>query len=196
MSRLVVPAGEGRGLRMAAGTTFSVVDVDGGQVGDLFAFMADDPREYASAEHTRPSIGRLFPRAGQTVLTNLRRPVLELVEDNSPGHHDTLYAACDPARYRLLGVDGEHRSCAQNLRESMDALGVSDVVIPQPLNVFMDVRVDSDGEMTMRPASSRPGDHLVFRALLDCHVVLSSCPMDIVGISSGGITPLAIDLDD
>lgn len=196
MSRLLVPAGEGRGLRMAAGTTFSVVDVDGGQVGDLFAFMADDPREYASAEHTRPSIGRLFPRAGQTVLTNLRRPVLELVEDNSPGHHDTLYAACDPARYRLLGVDGEHRSCAQNLRESMDALGVSDVVIPQPLNVFMDVRVDSDGEMTMRPASSRPGDHLVFRALLDCHVVLSSCPMDIVGISSGGITPLAIDLDD
>lgn len=196
MRRLLVPAGEGRGLRVAAGTIFRVVDVDGGQVGDLFAFTADDPREYASAEHTRPSIGRLFPRAGQTVLTNLRRPILELVEDNSPGYHDTLYAACDPARYRLLGVDGEHRSCAENLRESMAALGVRDVAIPQPLNVFMDVRVDTDGEMTMRPASSRPGDHLVFRALLDCHVVLSSCPMDIVGISSGGITPLAIDLDD
>jgi uncharacterized protein len=196
VSRLLVPPGEGRGLKVAAGTTFRVVDVDGGQVGDLFAFVADDAREYASAEHTRPSIGRLFPRPGQTVLTNLRRPILELVEDNSPGHHDTLYAACDPARYRLLGVEGPHRSCAENLREAMATLGITDVAIPQPLNVFMDVRVDASGEMTTRPASSKAGDHLVFRALVDAHVVLSSCPMDIVPISTGGITRLAIDLDD
>jgi uncharacterized protein len=196
VSRLLVPPGEGRGLEVAAGTTFRVVDIEGGQVGDLFAFSAADVREYASAEHTRPSIGRLFPRPGQTVLTNLRKPILELVEDNSPGHHDTLYAACDPARYRLLGVDGPHRSCAQNLRESMAALGAGDVAIPQPLNVFMDVRVDASGDMTTRPASSQAGDHLVFRALVDSYVVLSSCPMDIVAISTGGITPLAIDLDD
>ena len=112
MSRLLVPPGEGRGLEVAAGTTFRVVDIEGGQVGDLFAFTAADVHEYASAAHTRPSNGRLFPRPGQTVLTNLRQPILELVEDNSPGHHDTLYAACDPARYHLLGVDGPHRSCA------------------------------------------------------------------------------------
>ena len=72
----------------------------------------------------------------------------------------------------------------------------ADVAIPQPLNVFMDVRVDASGDMTTRPASSKAGDHLVFRALVDSYVVLSSCPMDIVAISSGGITPLAIDLDD
>ncbi|MBJ7593834.1 MAG: urea carboxylase-associated family protein [Candidatus Dormibacteraeota bacterium] len=191
-----MPPGEGRGLRVRAGTPFKVVDVDGGQVGDLFAFTADDPGEYASASHTRPSTGRLFPRPGQNVLTNLRRPILELVEDNSPGYHDTLYAACDAARYRSLGVDAPHRSCAQNLGESIAALGLPGVVVPQPLNVFMDVRVDSDGEMSSRPASSGAGDHLIFRALLDCYVILSSCPMDIVPISSGGITALAIDVDD
>ncbi len=195
MSRHLVPAGEGLAVRVTAGTTFAVVDVEGGQVGDLFAFNADDVREYASAEHTRPSTRRLFPRPGQTVLTNQRRPILELLEDTSPGVHDTLYAACDPARYRLLGVDGPHRSCAQNLREAMAGLGVPDIAIPQPLNVFMDVRVDADGHMTTRPASSRPGDHLAFRALMDCYVVLSSCPMDIVAISEGGVTPLAIDVD-
>ena len=196
MSRLFVPAGEGRGLEVPAGTMFRVVDVEGGQVGDLFAFTMTDPREYASAEHTRPSIGRLFPHPGQTILTNLRKPILELVEDNSPGHHDTLYAACDPARYRLLGVEVPHRSCAENLRESLSALSIGEVPIPQPLNVFMDVRVDADGEMTTHPASSKPGDSLVFRAVVDCFVVLSSCPMDIVPISAGGITPLAIEVDD
>jgi uncharacterized protein YcgI (DUF1989 family) len=196
VKRLLVPAGEGRGLRVAAGTEFRVVDVEGGQVGDLFAFVADDVGEYASASHTRPAIGRLFPRPGQTVLTNLRRPILGLLEDTSPGYHDTLYAACDPARYRLLGVEGPHRSCAQNLREAMDVLGFADAQVPQPLNVFMDVRVDASGEMVSRPASSRPGDHLLFRALMECHVVLSSCPMDIKEISSGGITPLAIDVEE
>ncbi len=195
MNRVLVPAGEGRALRVPAGASFAVVDVAGGQVGDLFAFNAEDVHEHASAEHTRPSTRWLFPRPGQSVLTNQRRPILELLEDTSPGSHDTLYAACDPARYRLLGVEAPHRSCAQNLREAMEAVGFSEVAIPQPLNVFMDVSVDADGAMTMRPASSRPGDHLVFRALMDCYVVLSSCPMDLVAISTGGVTPLAIDVD-
>jgi hypothetical protein len=196
VSRLLVPAGEGRSLRVAAGTSFRVVDVEGGQVGDLFAFCAEDLSEYASAEHTRPAIGRLFPQPGQTVLTNHRRPILELLEDNSPGHHDMLYAACDPARYRLLGFEGKHRSCVQNLRESMVGLGVTELAIPQPLNVFMDVRVSPSGELVSRPASSRPGDNLLFRAAMNCLVVLSSCPMDIREISTGGITPLALDLED
>lgn len=196
MSRLLVPAGEGSSLRVSAGTAFRVVDVEGGQVGDLFAFCADDLGEYASAEHTRPAIGRLFPQPGQTVLTNRRRPILELLEDNSPGHHDMLYAACDPARYRLLGFAGAHRSCVQNLTESMAGLGVSALAIPQPLNVFMDVRVTSSGELVSRPASSRPGDNLLFRAAMNCHVVLSSCPMDIREISSGGITSLALDVEE
>jgi uncharacterized protein YcgI (DUF1989 family) len=30
---------------------------------------------------------------------------------------------------------------------------------------------------------------------MDCVVVLSSCPMDIVQISTGGITPLELQLD-
>lgn len=194
MTRLVVPAGEGRGVRVAEGGAFRVIDLAGGQVGDLFAFVADDINEYASAEHTRPAIGRLFPTPGQAVLTNRRRPILALESDTSPGRHDTLYAACDPARYRLLGVDGPHRSCAGNLRKTMAAMGFPVVAVPQPLNIFMDVRVDPEGSLVTRPASSRPGDHLVFRAALDCYVVLSSCPMDVIEISSGGVTPLALEL--
>jgi uncharacterized protein len=77
----------------------------------------------------------------------------------------------------------------------MAALGFADVHVPQPLNVFMDARVDASGEMVSRPASSRAGDRLLFRTLVDCFVVLLSCPMDVKQISSGGITPLAIDVD-
>ncbi len=58
---------------------------------------------------------------------------------------------------------------------------------PSPL------RIAGRGGVTP-PASSRPGDYIAFRATQDCLVVLSSCPMDIVPISSGGITPLELQV--
>jgi uncharacterized protein YcgI (DUF1989 family) len=126
------------------------------------------------------------------VLTNRRRPILSVVEDTSPGRHDMLYAACDPARYALLGAVPSHRSCAGNLAEALRGRGLQMTAVPQPLNIFMDVRVEPDGTLVSAPASSRPGDYIAFRATQDCLVVLSSCPMDIVPISSGGITPLEL----
>jgi uncharacterized protein YcgI (DUF1989 family) len=187
-----VPGGEGRAAVVSAGQFFRVVDVDGGQVGDLFAFTAAEPGEFASAEHTRVAIGKLFPQPGDPVLTNRRRPILVAADDTSPGRHDMLYAACDPARYSLLGAPASHRSCAGNLRAALRDHGIDPVTVPQPLNVFMDVRAEPDGTLVSRPASSRPGDYIAFRAAQDCIVVLSSCPMDLVPISTGGITPLEL----
>lgn len=189
-----VPGGEGRAVPLGEGQCFRVVDVAGGQVGDLFAFTAADPGEFASASHTRVAIGKLFPRPGDPVLTNRRRPILSLLEDTSPGLHDMLYAACDPARYALLGAPASHRSCAGNLAEALRGRGLELATVPQPINVFMDVRAEPDGTLTSAPASSRPGDYLAFRAEQDCLIVLSSCPMDIVPISAGGITPLELQV--
>jgi uncharacterized protein len=57
------------------------------------------------------------------------------------------------------------------------------------------VRAEPDGTLVPHPASSRAGDFVAFRAELDCLVVLSACPMDIVAISAGGITPLELRSD-
>ena len=181
-------------MLLGEGQCFRVVDVAGGQVGDLFAFTAADPGEFASASHTRVAIGKLFPRPGDPVLTNRRRPILSVLEDTSPGWHDMLYAACDPARYASLGAPVSHRSCAGNLAEALAGRGLEASTVPQPINVFMDVRARSDGTLASLPASSRPGDYLAFRAAQECIIVLSSCPMDIVPISSGGITPLELQI--
>jgi len=193
---LRVPAGEGRAVLLGEGQCFRVVDVAGGQVGDLFAFTAADPGEFASASHTRVAIGKLFPRQGDPVLTNRRRPILTVLEDTSPGWHDMLYAACDPARYASLGAPVSHRSCAGNLAEALAGRGLEASTVPQPINVFMDVRARPDGTLASLPASSRPGDYLAFRAAQECIIVLSSCPMDIVPISSGSITPLELQIYD
>jgi uncharacterized protein len=191
---IVIPAREGRSAHVAAGQSFRVTDREGGQVGDLFAFSADDPSEYASAEHTRAVVSRLFPRVGEPFATNRRRPILTLERDDSPGVHDMLCAACDPERYAGLGVEGWHASCEENLRAAMRELGHERVEVPQPINLFMNIPVSADGSLGWEPAATRPGDGVVLRAEMDCIVVVSACPQDIVPINGGNPTSLAIEL--
>jgi uncharacterized protein len=193
---IVVPAREGRGVRVSAGRSFRVTDREGGQVGDLFAFSADDPSEYASAEHTRAHVSRLFPLEGEEFVTNRRRPILVLERDESPGVHDMLCAACDPERYAGLGVEGWHASCEENLRTTMRELGYENIEVPQPINLFMNIPVKQGGALGWEPAPTSPGDGVVLRAVLDCIVVLSACPQDLVPINGGTPTSLEIELLD
>jgi uncharacterized protein len=194
MRTVDVPAREGRGVRVSAGQRFRVIDVEGGQVADTFAFRADDVSEYHSAEHTRAYVSRLFPRPGEHFVTNHRRPILRLEDDSSPGIHDMLCAACDPERYTGLGVEGWHASCQENLRTAMAELGFDAVEVPQPINLFMNIPVAPDGSLGWEPAPTRPGDGAVLRAVSDCVVVVSACPQDIVPINHGNPTSLEIEL--
>lgn len=192
--RVEVPAREGRAVRMEANQRFQIVDTEGQQVVDLFAFVAQDVSEYASAEHTRVALGRLFPRVGETFVTNRRRPILAFERDHSPGIHDMLCAACDPTRYELLGATGPHASCQENLLEAMAGLGYGRVEVPQPINLFMNTPALPDGTIVFRAAETRPGDLVELRAMVDVVVVVSACPMDMNPINSGQPKGVAIEL--
>jgi uncharacterized protein YcgI (DUF1989 family) len=192
-SRIHIPAGEGRATRVAAGGRFKITDLRGRQCCDLFAFNAQDVREFASAEHTRVYNGNLFPRAGQPFVTQQRRPILLFQEDHTPGKHDMLVAACNPSRYALLGVKGWHASCEENLLTAMRGLGHA-VQVPQPINLFTNIPVSAQGELDWQPALTAAGDHVVFRAEMDVFICASSCPQDIVAINDRNITDLELTL--
>ncbi|HEY3614041.1 MAG TPA: urea carboxylase-associated family protein [Gaiellales bacterium] len=191
--RIEIPAREGRAVRVAAGRSVRVVDVAGGQVGDLFAFCADDLGERLSAEHTRAELFRLFPRVGQSFWSNRRRPLLLFEADSSPGFHDMLFAACDDARYARLGAPAGHASCAANLQTALAALGLGPVAVPQPVNLFEHIPPLADGTLDWRETASAAGDHVQLRAERDCVIVVSACPYDLV---AGGRDPgpLALEL--
>jgi uncharacterized protein len=194
--RITVPAREGVAVTVRAGQSFRVIDVEGRQCGDLFAFCAEDVSEYASGPHTRVHVNRLFPRVGEHFVTNRRRPILFFAADHSPGAHDMLVAACDPTRYAGLGVRGWHASCQENLQGAMGRLGFDRIEVPQPINLFTNIPLTRDGELEWRPALTRPGDSVVLRAELDCHVVLSACPQDVVAINDKHPTSLALEVLD
>jgi uncharacterized protein YcgI (DUF1989 family) len=170
------------------------IDVEGGQCGDLFAFVDGDVREYHSAEHTRVHVNRLFPQVGEQFVTNRRRPILTFLEDTSPGRHDMLIAACDPTRFAGLGVEGWHPSCQENLEQAMAGFGFTQIEIPSPINLFTNLPVGADGTLRWDPSVSGAGNHVTLRAELDCYIVLTACAQDILPINHKNPTSLALEI--
>ena len=178
-----IPARRGRAVRLAKGQSIRIVNTHGQQVVDTWCFNADDQREFLSMEHLRPTIERIFPYAGDRLVSNRRRPILTFLEDSSPGIHDTLIAACDDYRYGLLGCTEYHDNCTDNLFAAMRAIGLSAPECPSPLNLWMNILVVADGRIEWRAPVSKPGDFVVLRAELDCIVAMSACPQDILPIN-------------
>ena len=184
-----LPARRGKAVRLRKGQALKVINTHGQQVVDTWAFHAEDLTEFMSMEHLRQVLNRIMPRVGDPLATNHRRPILTLLEDSSPGIHDTLLAACDIWRYRNLGCTAYHDNCRDNLFAGLAELGLTPPECPSPLNLWMNTPVVDGQGIDWRPPVSRPGDHVVLRAELDCIVALSACPQDLVPINGVGLSP-------
>jgi uncharacterized protein YcgI (DUF1989 family) len=193
--RYVVPARQGRAVRVARGQTITVINTHGSQVCDFWAFSAANPSEFLSWEHARGWINRLVPQVGDELVTNRRRPILTLEEDTSVGVHDTLIAACDLFRYMTLGCTKYHDNCADNMRMAMIAIGMTPQEVPQPFNIWMNIPVKPDWSIDWLPPRSNSGDRVVMRAQMDLIAVMSACPQDLVPINGEACTPVELHFE-
>ena len=181
--QVTIPARKGTACFVAKGQEFKVINTHGQQVVDTWAFNRTDMTEFMSMEHCRTAIDGILPRAGHAMVTNKRRPILHFVEDTSGGLHDTLMSACDRYRYELLGCEGYHDNCTDNLTAALAELGLTPPDIPSPWNLFMNIPVQSDGSLTFEPPVCQPGNYVLLRAEMDCVVAFSACPQDVVPVN-------------
>jgi hypothetical protein len=191
---VTIPARGGKAAFVEAGQRIRVINTHGQQVVDTWAFRRDELTEFMSMEHSRTFLSRIMARVGDCMVTNHRRPILTLVEDttvegDSAGIHDTLLAACDRYRYELLGCEGYHDNCTDNLAAGLAELGLTPAETPSPWNLFMNIPVASDGTVSFEAPVSRPGDYVTLRAETDCVLAFSACPQDIVPINGVDCIP-------
>ncbi len=193
---LEVPGYHGRAVRVAAGARIRVTDVEGAQIGDMFAISAADRFEYLSPAQTRNFVRRLFPAVGDPFHTNRHRPILTFLEDHSPGPHDMLFAPCDQKMYEEVGFEGPHRSCRSNFLEATHEIGLEMEVVPDPVNLFQNTPALPDRSLALYGTQSRPGDSLTFGAEMDLVFVLTACSADVgeINVNGGKSTPLLIEV--
>jgi uncharacterized protein len=189
MSAVEIPGGDGKALVLTRGQAVKLVNTFGTQVVDAWALNLGDSSEHLSVEHTRRMLFKLFPTRGDVLYSNRRTPMLRIEEDTSPGRHDMLLACCDRWLYRHYGCEPGHKNCRDNFLNALFEAGFDAHSVPNPLNLWMNIPVIDSQRLDIRAPESRPGDHIVLRALLDSVIVFSACPMDVTPINGDERTP-------
>lgn len=190
----LIPARLGAHAALRTGQKIKIANTYGKQVIDFWALATASPTTYLSMSHTRVALQKLIPSTGDVLVSNRRQPMLSILEDTTPGIHDTLYAACDAERYAQLGVKDHHHSCSENLHDEAKKAGIElrDDWTPDPFNLFMNIpvgglaREEGSGKLGAEPPTSEKGQYVVLEARCDCTVFMSACPQDLTPINAAG----------
>ncbi len=196
VEEVLVPASQGRGIRVGRGQLLDIIDVEGHQVGDLVAFVEADPTEYLSPTHTVSCNASVMLRTGSQVFSNHRNPIFTIVRDDVE-KHDVIVPCCDHQRYfRDYGLT-DHRHCLANLEQARDLLGIEyELHGEQAWNVFMHNRVTENGEVVTDPAAHGAGATISLEAHFDLVVLLSACPQDLTPCNNFDCTPMLMRVRD
>jgi uncharacterized protein YcgI (DUF1989 family) len=186
---IVIPARRGIAFHVRRGQRLKIINTYGSQVLDTWAFMANDMSEYMSMEHTRSATSKITPVVGDTYISNVFTPMLTLLEDTSPGAHDTLMCCCSRRTYERLKFEGYHDNCNDNFHAALNKVGRESPFTPGPLNLFMNFPVSSKGAITREPPVSKAGDYVLFDVKADLLMVFSACPQDIQTVNGLGKMP-------
>ena len=169
----------------------TVIDIEGGQVVDFFAEVADSPNEFLSPGVTIDCNESLKLKIGDTIYTNLYHPMLKVLYDDV-GEHDLLHPCCRPEMYDFFYHNGEgHPNCLDNIN---NALGERRAIIT-PVNLFMHTKINANGNLSVETPTSKAGDKIIIMALLDITLGIAACSVSESKCNSGKCSPVKIMID-
>src|SRR5262249_52081798 len=134
---------------------------------------------------------RIYVSTGDSLYTNRRRPLIEIVDD-PVGRHDLTLPACDRAFYEQRYGLTDHPNCLDNLSAALEPHGIERWEVPEPFNVFQNTVLDSEGRYRYEAPLTEPGSRIVLRALMDIVGAVSACANDLSPLNGGRCTPLLL----
>jgi uncharacterized protein YcgI (DUF1989 family) len=203
MTPIEVPAYGGRSYEIKAGQLLRVTDIEGHQIADWIAIGRDDLGEVLSGPETLNFEWRSRLRVGDRFWSSRRRPMFEIVSDDTKGVHDMTHAPCSKEFYAITANQPDHPNCRDNLLGAVSSYGITDDMLPNTVNLFQNTPPGADGATAGGPASAQAGESIVLRALIDSFGAVSSCSVDSVeddgyaNLNGSGCSPILIEvLDD
>ncbi|GGI17071.1 DUF1989 domain-containing protein [Oxalicibacterium faecigallinarum] len=165
----------GTAFRLKRGQILRVIDPMGEQVSDLMAFREDDLDEVLSSGRTIDYANTIYVTTGHILYSNRSNPMFTILEDQV-GRHDFLLTPCSPETFQIIyGNHEPHPSCFMNLVNNLAPFGIAPDRIPTTFNIFMNVVVAPDGELTIGPPLSKAGQFIELRAEMDLIAGVTAC---------------------
>ncbi len=191
MKDCFIEACHGIHIDVLAGQTITIIDIDGGQVVDFFAEHAGQPQEFLSTGVTIDCNESLKLAVGDTIYTNLYRPMFQVLRDDV-GEHDLLHPCCRTEMYDFFYHNGEgHPNCLDNINAALH----SSRPIIHPLNVFMFTQINPDGTISVEKPLSKPGDCFVLKALMDVRLGVAACSVSESQCNSGKCSAIRLVIE-
>lgn len=169
----------GTAFELTKGQQLRIVDLEGEQVADLVAFNQEDHREWLSSGRSIDYANTIYLTKGHILYSNRSNPFFTILQDDV-GRHDFLLTPCSPETFHIIYKNHRaHPSCFENLHTNLNRYGIKPDDIPTSFNVFMNVEVRDNGELSIRPPRSRPGDSIILRAEADLIIGLTACSAEL-----------------
>jgi len=182
----------GAGFRLRKGEVLRVIDPDGEQVSDLFAFADGDPACSLSSGRTIDYASKIYLTTGDVLWSNDSRPMFTIVHDDVK-RHDFLLTPCSQEMFEILYRHrGHHPSCFENLCHAFEPFGIGPERISTTFNIFMRVDVGTDGAVAVKPPLSKAGDRIELRAEMDLVCALTACSAE--GSNNGTFKPIDFEI--
>lgn len=188
--RVTVPAGGAGSILVKRGQLLRITALEPGVVACLFGFSETEPSVHLSVHHTRVFSNSYVLAAGMRLVNNHRRPVMVLGKD-SVGRHDLLMPASTSAFLAANGYPGQ-LGCVEALQAELQRQGRLQPKLPDPINLFMNVQLDTLGTLAPQPNTARAGDAVTCRVVLDTLFVVSTCCTGVAGNDQPGAVELAV----
>ncbi len=183
-----IPPQSGRSFKIKQGQILRVIDPLGEQVSDLFSFSEQDHECRLSSGRSLDYASRIYLTTGDTLYANNSRPMFTIIED-TVRLHDFLLTPCSQEMFEILyKQNGHHPSCFENLYLSLKEHGISGADISTTFNIFMNVKIDPQGALTVGIPISKAGDHIDLRAEMDMVCGLTACSAE--GSNNGLFKPI------
>lgn len=176
-------AGTAHAFEVREGEFIQILDIEGRECSDFQAFATRQLDKGIERDidptATRTLMGAIYPGPGlfsKFYDTDLE-PKLELIQD-MVGRHDTFGFACTAKYYDDVGYPG-HVNCTENFNNALTPYGIAPRGGWQAINFFYNTNIDDNHQLYLDDPWSRPGDHVIVRALEDMVCIASACPDDI-----------------
>lgn len=188
LQTISIPPQSGRSFIIKQGQMLRVIDPLGEQVSDLFAFAEQDHDCRLSSGRSLDYAGKIYLTTGDTLYANDSKPMFTIATD-TVGLHDFLLTPCSQEMFEILYKHkGHHPSCFENLFLSLKEHGIAEADISTTFNIFMNVKIDSQGKLTVGVPTSKAGDYIDLRAEMDMVCGLTACSAE--GSNNGRFKPI------
>ncbi len=177
--------GEALGVPVSQGAKVRVINPQGHQVVDLWAFVGSSSTEYLSMAHNRTALYTTRFQAGDVLVSNRFAPMLRFSKDTTDGFHDSFHAACSAHSYAFFGEGQQYPNCEDNLRNVLEDAGIDFLITPPPWNLFEKSFVNKDGSLSDGATSAGAGDFVELIAECDLFMAFSACRSTVGNIQNG-----------